>query len=297
MNNKILPKMIAALLLVALSSISEGALDHAQLIRISDLLRSRDGEQVSQGRSLLLKADINNESLLALLDDTVMRDQEPEVVGASITLLGVMKATNAVDRIAGMLLYNEKTGRAYQLRDRYEDKYGRQLTEGVYCMIVCPAWKALREIGGEACIPAIASQILEWQWAGDQKRIAHMLALQALWKAEPTYEILYGRIVAHRDALHHESVEKLNEFIVFLEKKALHNLQQIPNTHDMHYGAQFDIIGILLRCGKHDEVNSILLEINRAYPTRKDLTEKLFRDLIGTYNSVGQLGADRVTPE
>ncbi len=289
--------MIATLLLVALSNISEGALDHAQLIRISNLLRSRSGEQVAQGRSLLLKADIKNEPLLALLDDTVMRDQEPEVGGAVITLLGAMKATNAVDRIAGMLLYNEKTGRAYQPRDRYEDKYGHQLTEGVYCMVFCPAWNALREIGGEACIPAIASQILEWQWAEDQNRIAHELAFQALWKSEPTYEILYRRIVAHRDTLHHDSVEKLNNFVMFLEKEALQTLQKIPNTHDMHYSAQFDIIGILLRCGKQDEANSILQEINRSYPTRKDRTEDLFRDLIGTYNSVGQPGADRVAPE
>lgn len=189
MKNRYLPLLVVGIILLKTSSVwAEEETDYTQMIRIADFLNALDTGEQGKGRAMLSKANHGEERLIALLDDMNMRTNKPGVVGAAITILGELKSTNAVDRIAAMLVYNGQTGRDFKEEDWFR---GRRKAGNprMYAYFLCPAREALVKIG-QPSVGAILRRISAGRWSKED-----FSSPEYQWREKYNYAYYFARWV------------------------------------------------------------------------------------------------------
>jgi len=158
-----------------------------RMVQIANLLHARDEGDQAKGRAMLGEAHVEEGALIALLDDITMRTNEPAVVSAAITILGAVRSTNAVNRIAKLLAYNEETGLDFKEEDWFRGRRKDGMPSS-YAYFRCPAREALVRIG-QPSVHAILRHIAqgqwktedfsspEYQWSKEKYNYAHFLAV------------------------------------------------------------------------------------------------------------------------
>lgn len=279
------PRVLAAATpLFLISSVWAKEGEWGRMLKISALLRDRDLRMAAEGARTLAGSPYEEAALIALLDDDEMRASNPKTVGAAITVLGHMKSTNAVDRIADMLLYNEDTGEEFREED-WELFGRRKHMPFIYALFSCPSRDALKNIGRPA-IPVLLDRIRPGRWDGDPKtrHYGYAFTFSVLWNAQPDHERSYDAIRNCKKTLRPSERAHMRSFIDLFNTEALRILRRIPEEHHTHYRAQFELAAVLIRTGQGKEAQAVLERLHEQYPSRKQAIKKRWDELLVKYH-------------
>ncbi len=204
--------------------------NYTRMVQIANLLEARDTREQARGRVLLRQTTFEESKLISMLDDMNMRTNKPGIVSAAITLLGQMKSTNAVGRIAELLVYNEETGRNFKEEDWFRGRC-KDVTPAIYASFRCPAKEALVKIG-QPSVGAILRLISEGRWknedfsspeyqdSGEKYNYAYNFARWALLMiSEQNRPKVFEIIESYKKTLADpQAVNRIDEFISFCRK-------------------------------------------------------------------------------